>query len=260
MDLYTPYELPYLVLYQPAPLFSAGGDLSVRGNFKDAVTDPALREAQWIMALFCELAFTGALCGDQVVPSDSTILDFTHPAAAGDSIEWTLTGCRTDERALIVLAQLFLLVHERQEVERLVFSRPGQEKNLLKLQTDEFLSNPYPPRTRDIGFLVDVDDEIPGNFGIVISFKNKLIPQQQEVVGEQIMSWATACATGAYPVAPVFPSECTLFPTEEITFIGNEAELGITRFRAHPGAIDGLINLCAAMSRKVSPIDAVSID
>jgi hypothetical protein len=260
MDLYTPYELPYRVLYQPAPLFSAGADLSVQGKFKDAVTNPVLREARWIMALFCELAFTGALCGDQVVPSDSTIRDFTHPAAVGDSIEWTLSGCRTDERALIVLAQLFLLVHELQEVERVVISLPGPARNLMKLQTDEFLSSPYPPRTRGLGFLVDVDDEVPGNFGIVISFKNKLTPEQQEVVSEQIMSWATACAVGAFPVAPVFPSECTLFPTEEVTFIGNEAELGVTRFRAHPGAIDALINLCASMSQKISPIDAVSID
>ena len=111
--------------------------------------------------------------------------------------------------------------------------------------------NPYPMRWAGITFPVDFYDDIAKNFTVCAAFSRPLSEKEQASVTEALFAWAPGLIVGAYGVAPIPPDRCAGIPDEHVVFVNNELEWSFRNFKAHTGAIEGLINVLASVSQKL---------
>ena len=261
MMLSTPYSLPFTVQYQPE-LARRTHDVSVR-----IVTSlpPSPDTAQALNATllpFLLLLSSGALAGESIPPWTSTVDSWTTPQIHAASIDWHLTSVTCDLRAWVVLAQMLLVDHPRHSFTRLeiaVAQTPDPFEWADVLQGDSRI-NPYPRPWAGIDFSVDLGDDIDKDFTVCVSFVRPLSEAEQMRVSDEFFDWAPGLINGAYGVAPVPPDSCTGLPDPDIVFVDNELEWIIRHCKAHTGALEGLINVVAAISHQVVQVTEFRIE
>lgn len=247
----TPYSLPFTVLCQPARP-SATRDLTVRVIMVRPVTDDAVDALSTTVLPFMLLLSSGALAGEFIPPWTSTIEDWSDPTIILPStIEWSLQSVTCDLQAWVVLAQMLLVDHAEHPIRRIEVTDTQHPAELIEVVQRAARVNPYPRSWSGIDFRVNLQHELYKEFTVCVSFARLLSEDEQERVRAELFAWAPGLMNGAYGVAPVPPERCTGIPDPDVLFVDNELEWIIRSFKAHTGAIEGLINVVASISHQV---------
>ena len=256
----TNYELPFTVLAQPAPLLSDGGTVILSVEMQTTPSEKTVGALKIAMMHFSTLAETGAMGGDTIPPWESTLKSYEGPRITGPGVEWTLAGCRLDERALAVLVNLFLVVAEGAPLKKLEIKQAIDPRPCVPLKSDPEWDAPYPPRWKQIPFDLDFYEEVMESVSIGAEFTKKLTKQEREDIENELLSWAGPASEGAYAIAPVSPMEASMMPDFPISIDDHSLDWSIEKCRADRGALDGLVNVLVAIHKKIAPIREVTIE
>lgn len=260
-SILAPYDLPFPVLFHPLPLFSKGGSITLTTELKYFPIDEAVNAVSASVTPFFVLASeTGALGGDTIPPWVTSIGWMEGPEISGKTFKWDFEECQIDERAILILVNLLLAVVKKHPLEKLTISQSKSMEPYLTLTSDSEVTHPYPPQWPTIPFSVTIDDELSETFSLTIQFKKSLTTEEIEVIEAMLLTWAGVAMCGAYAIHPQPPSSYPLIPEQTVTVFDNELEWTISKYRAHPGGINGLINICVAIDRKVAPIAEIRIE
>jgi|GEM_PF-3473154 len=254
--LATPYLLPYAAAVQPAPLWSGGRTVVLRVTPAAGITQDAIDEYHSVATAFGLLASTGAL--GPASPLQAAQIEWSKPRTSSGAIEWQFMVCHQDERAAVVLAQWFLTSHTTQPLRSLSIAAPGNGSAAVPLVHDPTLRDPYPP-AGPTPFPIQRDPDPGPSASLYVRFARTLNADEQADVNGTMTTWASACSLGAFGVAPVTPSTHAL-QFGPVRFFNSEVEFDILRFRAHPAALNGLVNLCVALHFRMAPIDELRLD
>jgi len=247
-------------LYEDAPLMSAGQDVRIRVTLGGIGTAAAVDALDALVTPFVMLASSGALSGDRIDPATSAINDKEGPFGDAKVVEWLLRSCRVDERSITVLAQMFLSVQDICPITRLTISGAHTPGATQLAVSNSPSANPYPETVADPGFPVEREPELYPEFVVRADFAEQISAEVVTDVDAEVFSWAAGLLSGAYGVAPIRPDECTATIDEESVQIKSELTWSLTRFRAHPAALGGLINVFAAVSRRVARVTRLAIE
>ncbi len=259
MALTTSYSLPFEVLCEPGALMAGNQDVRLQIGLMQDVDAATADAFDAIATPFVLLASSGALSGESIPPWESTIQDDEDITANRREVDWLLRGCNLDEKAIPVLAQMLLMAHSSHKIQKIVFSRTLNAQKFQRLASDS-RCDPYPGIWGKIPFRINIEAEVPSDFNLRLVFSKSLSDEEFESASVELDGWATGVMTGAYGVAPVPPERCAAFPDEEATSTDNVLEWEISRFRAHPSALNGLVNVSAAISHKVARIVELAIE
>lgn len=257
--LATPYVLPYRAAIQPAPLFRGGRTVVLRATPAGQLTTQAQQDFDSLATAFALLAKTGALAGSTATVVRATDLEWSAARVTANNVEWEFNLCDLDERAAVVLAQLFLMTQAAHPLASLTVSTPGNAAAALLLTHDSKLRNPYPDSILP-PFALQRDPNLGDDVSLYLRFVRDLTTDEQEEVDGTITEWATATSMGCYGVAPIAPERCTILFDEGVTFFNGECEWHMQKYRAHPAALNGLVNLCVALHFRVTPIDEMRLE
>jgi hypothetical protein len=209
---------------------------------------------------FFLMATSGALAGESIEPWTSTIKAWSEPLIYGSTIEWLLTAATCDPQAWVILAQMLLVDHKRHAIQRVEIVDPQRSHDMIDVVTGMPRVDPYPKRWGGIRFPVEFYRDIPKNFTVYAAFARPLSETDRESICEELFAWAPGLILGAYGVAPVPPDRCTGIPNEDIVFLDNGLEWAISNFKAHTGAIEGLINVLASISHQIIQVIEVRVE
>jgi hypothetical protein len=257
--LNTPYSLPYAVWVQPG-LAQGTHDVSVRVVMAAAATPADVRALHATVLPFLLTVEVGAWAGPAIPPWQSTAEGWSDPWIDVTAIEWTLRSVTCDPRAWVALAQMLLIDHARHPIAQIAFSDAQHPDELVEVQQGRSHLNPYPPHWSGVEFAVDLETELYDDFTVCVSFVRPLSDDEEERVREALFGWAPGLIHGAWAVAPVPPDSCTGLPDPDPLFVDNEVEWIIRHFRAHTGAIEGLVNVVAALSHDVVRVTGFRIE
>lgn len=258
-QLATPYALPYRVAVQAAPLLRGGRTVVLRVTPARPLTTELQQELDATVTAFAILARTGALAASAATVVSSTSLEWSLSRVTGNHLEWEFNLCELDERAAVLLAQFFLTAHAACPLSSVVLATPVNAASAMPLPHDPKLRNPYPDAVLT-PFPLHLDPDLGTDVSLYLQFARDLIAEEQEEVDGIITEWATAAAMGCYGVAPVPPASCTLLFDEAVTFLDGECEWHMQRFRAHPAALLGLVNVCTALHFRSAPISEMRLE
>ncbi|MBW2737518.1 MAG: hypothetical protein JRE64_01445 [Deltaproteobacteria bacterium] len=258
MKLITPYLLPYKVKYRVSPL-SVSRDLILQVHLVEPVSKDASDAIKATVLPLLLMGSSGALSGESIEPWNSEIRGWSGPVIQNHKMEWRLSSVRIDPQAWVMLAQMLLDDNEKYRIDRIEVLDPQCLEETVTLVTHVAGANPYPGAWKGIKFSIDIDDDLYQNFTVYATFSRELTEEEQVLIDELLSSWAPGPMVGAYGVAPIPPSKCIGFPDEKIVFIENQLEWAFSDFRAHTGALDGLINVFASISETIVPIVEVQI-
>jgi hypothetical protein len=253
----TPYALPYRAALQPPPLLSGGRKAILRVVAATTLDDAGVGDYDSVMTAFGVLALTGALAGTAGPPARAAAFDWSRPRRSGAAVEWELSRCVFDERAAIMLAQLFMLSHMAHPISGVAIFSPGGAA--APLAYDPSLEDPYPPIWQPAPFPASIDPDIHEAAVLRIRFSRTPDLGEQQHIRDPIINWGVATTMGAYGVAPVPPNECFAQFDPVIAFLKDELEFELVRLRAHPSCLHGLVNVCIALHQSVLPITELHI-
>ena len=258
----TAYALPFEVTLSPPPLFSSGQSVEVRARLQRGAEPQVITALDALLTPFSFLGPCGALAGDSIEPWNSDIADTNLVSTTDDELVWRLDGCRVDERAAVILAQLVLLTQEQHPLEKLSFTRVGDSRPRARLAhaKSKGAQSSYPGRWPKLPFDLELPEEIMDTLAVTITLAAPLDENQAPNVENDLLTWAALASMGAYGVAPVPPAKCSISPEQSLSVDGPELSWSIEDFRAHPAALDGLINVLVAIDHDVARIDSVSIE
>ena len=159
-----------------------------------------------------------------------------------------------------MLAQMLLVDHRDHPIVRIEIAESCEAfRNDLRGDRNVEVQSVSEP-VGGIRFPIEFYEDVPNNFTVYAGFTRPLSDDDTERIDEELSAWAPGLMLGAYGVAPVPPDKCTGFPDEDIVFLDNALEWQISRFRAHTGAIEGLINVLASISQKVVQVTEVRVE
>ena len=250
MQLSSPYALPYGVFYHQE-LESGERDITFRVVLADPVSADASSAIESTVLPFLLMSTSGALAGKTIPPWTSTIKTWSGPAVMRSTIEWSLTGVTCDVRSWVMLAQMLLSDHKTYAIQRIEVVEARRTNPMVRVLTGIEKVDPYPKRWIGIRFSIDLYNDLPTNFTVYAAFVHELTPVERENIGVEFAAWAPGLMLGAYGVAPVPPDLCTGMPDEDPVFFDNQLEWPIRNFKAHTGAIEGLINVFGSISQKI---------
>lgn len=217
-----------------------GGTIAVEMRVDPRPGSQVIDDVAAILQTFDQLAQTGALAGDQLDPWDSGI--DSVELTTGPLIWWRMHGCRLDERAMMLLAHWLQAVRDRGDIVSVAIgSEPFEDLAQVPW-------NPvYPALHCPPGFSIEQSDGLSGEVRILVEMDRPWDDDETEALDNQLATCATAISMGAYVVAPVewTDGDC-LFEPELERLDAETVAFHITRFRAHPAAIDALLNACIA--------------
>ena len=247
----TPYALPYRVRLQ-RELAAGPHDLTIRVTL--ATDEPGEVAAEALDATvlpFLLMATSGAFAGVSIPPWRSTVEDWSDPIVGPSAVEWQLTGACWDLQALVVLAQMLMTAHENHPIRQIECFDANRPHEMIEVLAGQRGADPYPGRWHGVDFVVVPHADLSKSFTVVATFERVLSAGEQERVDEELSAWSPGLMLGAYGVAPVPPARCVGYPAEELVFVDNELEWAFGSYLAHSSAIEGLINVFAAISHKV---------
>ena len=248
----TPYPLPFRAAVQSPPLLASGG-AAVLQVVPVAPPDAAAAvDYASVVTAFALLASTGALAGTVGPPAAAGGFEWSEMRLSSGTLEWDFSGCVFDERAAVILAQMFLLSHPAHPIRTLTLAAPG--RSTTPLPHDPRLADPYPPVWKPVPFPAAIDPDIYDSAALSVQFARGPTPHEQGEIDGQILTWAVAMAMGAYGIAPVPPNECSAQFEPAVTFLDDELEFDLVRLRAHRASLYGLVNACISLHQTVLPI------
>jgi hypothetical protein len=254
MALVTAYALPFAVRAPARGELASAENHVLRMQMKGAVTPEAMTAHGATVTAWGVLAATGAMCGAAIEAHTSGMDDFSRPTATSTGLEWSLSGVRLDDRAMIVLAQMLLSdwsKHPFVRLELLPVRDPGLAQTI---QIDRNAWDVYPGLDRSLRFRHRIASSVMGSGRLQVRFAAVPDDAQTTTIANRLLTWAGVTSLGAYAIAPAAPLECGMVPETELEFVDDELDWPLPQFRAHAGAVVALVNVASAIDRTVLPI------
>ena len=259
-QLVTAYILPFPVTYHAAPLFAQGVEVQITISLVNPVTQEVIDGYDALITAFVMIASTGALAGDSISPWESMLGEQIGPAVSAQKIAWTLSQCRVDERSLVLLVQQLLMLCEQHPISSVEIRRSTSTDPLVALRCDGKTKVVYPPVWPNHAYALTIDEGFYDSPNLYVEFTRELSADEQAQIDGEILAWASAVIMGFYPIAPIPPQQCTMLAEDNVTFIDQELEWHMHKFRAHMSALDGLLNVCTAIDKNIAPISKIRIE
>jgi hypothetical protein len=254
----TAYELPFPFLYTSFPELSRGGAATLEVLFKGGITDSDTSNVDSLVTAFYMLASTGALSGDAVPPWESNVAHPSRPEQTDMSLRWHFHSTNVSQPAATILAQLINIGAATSLIERVIFTvRNGH--GLAALRSDPRLRDWYPRTWIDLPYEFTIAEETGKTAMLSVAFRRQIAISERRPIEIELLTWATATRIGSYGIAPVPAERCGLVPDESATFFEDELEISFHDISCHPAAFRGLLNVCAAIDRKLVPIRSVTL-
>lgn len=242
-------------------MLGRGGDFSLAVAFDADPPESAIEVVSGVVTTWFLLATTGAMAGARA-PSSAQGIRELQPLVAPSGLQWSVSGVVIDDRAPHVLASLMLVANEQMDGAKLQSVRlfpSGSPAASAPVVVEEGAWDVYPP-SAPVKFPCHIADEPMEELAVQVDFCQVLSEAQFELVRNELLVWAAAVSGGGYGIAPSSPSECGCVVDDEIECVVDEAVLSLSQFRAHPGAIDGLVSVCARIDAVLAPIASVAVD
>lgn len=254
-------DLPFEVRVSRAPLLSDGSDVVVIAELKRKPSRGVVQTLDASVEMFIALAELGALCGSEIAPWESGLKAGTRTEVKGNSVAWKFGACLLDEHALLVLINAFLLEVSQVPLIALTVRNAESGDNLVTLPVGDPPEPLYPPRFPELPFALHVDPTSEGEtYQFSVSFQSEPGSEQSQAIEGWLLTWMGVTMNGVFANPPAFPKVPSLVADLEIDLNGSELEWTVHKFRAHPGAVDALVNLLAALHHEIAPIVSVSIN
>lgn len=258
MTASTLYTLPFQFLVSEGPVFGGGVSTRVVLRLKGR---PDMEEARPVLQ--AKLMHFGVLCATGalgVLPPEGfdPMTPLFETAEEGDGeIAWTLEDWPADDDSLAVLASLFMGGDAVDLLERVSIAGGGRAATTPLPAGGK--GQAYPPPGA-LPFPHRISHEGQDRFELQLSFDGPPSDEEKGGIEQSLLLWAHAASSGAYGVAPVEPLKCSFQFAEEVDWFDARLSWALTRFRAHPDALDGLLNVCGALHARIRPVVDVLID
>lgn len=256
------YRLPFSFSVPSSGLLGRGGDFSLAVAFDVAPGDDAMDVVSGVVTTWCLLGTTGAMAGARVPSTSAQGIREFQPLVTSSGLLWNVSGVVLDDRAPHVLASLMLVANEQMDGAKLQSVRLFPSSNpaaSAAVVVAEGAWDVYPPPA-PVKFACHLADEPMEEIAVQIQFSHTLSEALFEQIRNELLVWAAAVSGGGYGIAPSSPAGCGCIVDDEIECVVDEVVLSLSQFRAHPGAIDGLVSVCARIDATLAPIASVAVD
>ena len=251
----TAYDIPYEVKIGTLLKANIQGDILVSLKPKLQFDEDAVGDFSALFTAFDMLAQLGALGGDQIAPWNSGIE--TVQVSRTSNLDWYLTGCQFEERALVILAQAFLISSFNNQIQSLEIGQPP----FVPLIRQQQIADPYPLLWPRSGLPLNLPQALSDSVRILIESSNALTEDQADILANRLFNCATAISMGLYGIAPIDPKTCGLLFSEKLENIGDDLViLSLEKFRAHPDAINAFLNVCMAFAKEFPIITELTVE
>lgn len=255
----TAYAIPFRVTYAGADAWASGTALQIAVRYTGVPNETFQAVAP--VRLLTQLAATGALAGNSIRPSTSSLRLSEHDIlAARRHIALMLRDCVVDPCSIVVLTHLFLAADSAVLPEEISIFPPTGETALHSLsdQTSEFST--YPERYAALPFrLIDEQPE-SGGYTFTADLASNVTPEAALSLGRDLSVWTAAVKAGAYGLAPIPPQQSYAEPAQEApACFDTTIEWSVSKVRADPACIDALVNIFAAFHDRWHSIKELTI-
>jgi hypothetical protein len=249
-ELLTGYDLPFVVSLGEGPLLASGGTVHVDLGRANGSADTA--PAQELLARFVRLARTGAFGSSLVPPQRSGVGGFFVSGSVA-----TLTECRVDERAALILVNLFLARRRAFPLKGLTL-RSGPHTRLRRLPYEPEAECTYPDHPEDLPFEFIDEDPSGDSRTITAEFEREIGLPEEAHLGQAYEAWTDVLLAGGYGVPPVPPEESYAEPAAPAAW-GSGYELAVAKLRVAPESIHALVNVFVAFHHRLCRVTSLTI-
>ena len=212
-----------------------------------------------VLAHFGSLAATGAL-NARKSDGDGAPIEFSaFEALTGGLFRSRISRAALDDRAMVVLAHLFLMSSAKVDIRMVSLVVPDfLERAQIGRSRGE--RSTYPAACSPLPF--HLEDEEPEGDAITfdIAFANRPGPGLMELLDHRFETWAEAIRKGAYALALLGPEPSHVESYDEsFTAIGRHAERSYHKLNADDGAVDAALNILVALHRQGHTVDTLRI-
>lgn len=234
--------LPFTVHHGEGPFRGVDGSTTLTVEFGAGQGDAAgpVMEA---IALFAELASSGALCGDEITPRRSGMAPVPLPGGDAWRLAVSLRGAPLDDAALVVLCDLLYGSAARDGI---VSLRVDSGRAMQTLRCVPGARHGYPGVARQLPFTFTDEEPEGGGLMFRIELANAADTRALNLLQATADLWTRAVLHGAYTLPMLPPARNHVEPEPVIAF-ANTAEWPMTKLLADPACIAGFVNAVAAL-------------
>ena len=247
----TAFPLPFRAGYPASGFFSVDEKTQLSLEFAVEPTPAQAVLADGVMRLFADFAATGALCGERFTPQYSGI-DYCPIELRTSNVRvYSLRNCRIDDSAMVLLCDLFLRESVALSLRSLIVSNGGAGTDLLQ---DPNSWSTYPARYTPLPFEIDDQQPESGAYTFVLDLAEPLGVSAKSTLTSWLGLWTQIVMAGGYALAPIEPKDNYVEPSATIVDFATTLEWSVFKLRAHPAAIDALVNQFARFSERVQRV------
>ena len=254
------YDMRFEFKHSPKPIWGAGITTEIRITLKPG------EEMQWHREqMMVKIMHFGALCGlgaFGIVPPvgfDPMNSVLQSAKESDNQFQWRLKDWPATDDSLTVLASLLMGGDVASVIEKVEVSGNDQAANVTLAQGETPKPSLYPAAIHPLPFPCRIEESSDDQFKLELQFRNELTKDMRADIEEAILFWAVVTAHGAYGVAPVEPLKCGIQFSETFEGDGFELHWQMWDFRAHPEALNGLINVIHTLHHQTAPVLACRI-
>jgi hypothetical protein len=254
--LRSAFDLPFAVSYPTRPFFSAGSDTIVSIRLRNGISPYEIARTAAVLERFVQLANAGGLAGRAIEPWRSGVATHSTIAAGPVEVSFRLERCLFDDASLLALCDLFL---HKDNVTLVQAIDIGAGAPVQRLICDRASYSTYPGRFARLPFeLVDEEPE-SGAYTFTLTLATELDDDGRMALADAMRTWSSFVLAGGFALAPIPPEENYVEPDDPFVELDHSVEWSVFKLRAHPAAVDALLNTFAAFHGRGRGLSAVTI-
>jgi hypothetical protein len=243
--LWTGYPLTFGVLHPSTPFLSRGRDVRLSVALKESADPGTDATVERALATFVAFANTGGLAGTSLDPGSSGVTAYNREPSASEELVFRLTRCRIDDRSLVTLCDLLLHDAIAPHVREVVVRSDGQ--NLIPLGTDfRRLFEAHPGRFEPLPFQVVDEEPESGTCVFTLTLAAPITVTGRAALQSRFDAWCAFVRAGGFALPPIPPAENYVEPDDPLVDFDDIVEWTVFKLRAHPAAIDAIVNIVVA--------------
>lgn len=252
----TAFQLPFRAAHPPDGFFSSEKEVLLCLEFACEPTTRQLAIADSVMLLFTDFAATGAMSRRQFIPHRSLLAVGPTAMQSSKLRVYSLSRCSIDDAAMVVLCDMLMRQKDAMPLRSFIIRNGDQE---TELRQDPTSWSTYPGQHEAPPF--DVEDQQPesGGYTFVLDLEEPLKSLAREVITSRLNLWTRCVLSGGYALSPIEPQFNYVEPEDSVVDFATTLEWSIFKLRAHPAAIDALVNIFVFFSKETQRVLRVTI-
>ena len=247
----TAFKLPFTAIHPIGVGYFQGELIRIVLEFAGSPTPTQMKLADSLLHLFCNYSATGALSGREIPPQWSGVEWTKVEMRSLTERVYELRNCRIDDTAVVLLCDLLLRESSSLSLAACVVSNGGEGVKLL--QEPEMWST-YPPRFEALPFGFEDLRPESGAYTFVLELAEPLESTARQTLESQLNLWLLCVMAGGYALAPIEPKFNYVEPYDSIVAFQATIEWTIFKLRAHPAAIDALVNIFSKFGQEIQRV------